>query len=617
MSMSIMVFIFCVLTIWIGYSISRFFFPKQTDIFHFAAGYVIGTAISVPFVYGFACLFHAIPHPLNISTLVISVIALIIGIYIQKKVRPFSFHLTVSDVIFTVFAFGCSYWLMTKTFHGDASGLLFVGSNNIFDFGLSLGSIRSMSVGGNIPFTSPFFAGVPMFYHVLFNVYCAIWEASGIPLPWVVNGPSILSFAALLIIIYSLPRFFGKEKNFVGWIAAMLTLSHPTMTFINYIAAHGLSKTSLLSIYHLTKYPYAGPYDGSLISIYMTLNNFVNQRHLAIGIALGLIVYFGIWNTVKRTTKWYVHVLSGIVVAGLLYWNIVICVLVACCLSLAFLFKKNLRGGIIFTATFLITIGISVSPYIPVFLKSLPFLSSMTSSMPPSTLTHWPIWAYLWQNFTILPLIAAIGIIGIGKRKDVAMPLIVQFICMLVLACFHHRGFDQKILSFSIMPINVLAAIGLVILWEKRTYLYKASALIFFFILTISGLVDLFVIKNEFAFPIVSRENQKIISWIQHTTDKNAVFVSYADIIDPVVLAGRKNYFGFFGNVGWTDRSSVVKKIYAGDLTAAQAQGVSYVLAPKWEKPDFPYVVIAKQFKDEQRVVYEDERFIVYTTMIK
>jgi len=612
--MAITVFIFCVLTIWIGYSISRFVFPKQTDIFHLGAGYVIGTAISVPFVYGLASLFHALPHPLSISILVISVIALIIGIYIRKKVGPFSFHFTVSDVIFTIFAVVCSYWLMTKTFHGDASGLLFVGSNNIFDFGLSLGSIRSMSVGGNIPFTSPFFAGVPMFYHVLFNVYCAIWEASGIPLPWAVNGPSILSFAALLIIIYSLPRFFGKEKSFVGWIAAMLTLSHPTMTFVNYIAAHGLSKASLLSIYHLTKYPYAGPYDGSLISIYMTLNNFVNQRHLAIGIALGLIVYFGIWNTVKRAMKWYVPILSGIVVAGLLYWNIVICVLVACCLSLAFLFKKNVRGGIIFTTVFVVTIGISVSPYIPVFLKSLPFLSSMTSSTPPSTLTHWSIWAYLWQNFTILPLIAAIGIIGIGKRKDVAMPLIVQFICMLALACFHHRGFDQKILSFSMMPINVLAAIGLMTLWEKRTYLYKTAALIFFFILTASGLVDLFVIKNEFAFPVVSRENQPVISWIQNNTDKNAVFISYADIIDPVVLAGRKNYFGFFGNVGWTDRSSVVGKIYQGDIEIIREEHISYVLVPKFHKNDFPYDVQIDKIKQIYSLQYEDDRYIILST---
>ncbi len=78
-------------------------------------------------------------------------------------------------------------------------------------------------------------------------------------------------------------------------------------------------------------------------------------------------------------------------------------------------------------------------------------------------------------------------------------------------------------------------------------------------------------------------------------------------MVDPVVFAGRKNYFGFYGNIGWYDRSADVRKIYAGDTALAKSRGVSYILAPKWNKNDFPYAV-----KLTAPVAYEDARYIVF-----
>ena len=165
------------------------------------------------------------------------------------------------------------------------------------------------------------------------------------------------------------------------------------------------------------------------------------------------------------------------------------------------------------------------------------------------------------------------------------------------------RGFEQKSYSFFIIGINVLAAIGIGWLWRR----VKVAAVIFMFILTVSGFVDLIPIKNEFAFPLVDADTVPLITWIRDSTPKDAVFVSYSDMIDPVVLAGRKNYFGFFGNIGWYDRSPEVAKIYAGDVMLAKARGVSYILAPKWEKTDFRYKI-----QLDLPVRYEDARYTVF-----
>ena len=83
---------------------------------------------------------------------------------------------------------------MFKTFHGGADGQLFVGSNNVFDFGHAIGIIRSFSWGNNIPFTSPFESGLPFFYHFFFYFFVAIWEYFGIPIVWAMNIVSIFSF---------------------------------------------------------------------------------------------------------------------------------------------------------------------------------------------------------------------------------------------------------------------------------------------------------------------------------------------------------------------------------------------------------------------------------------
>lgn len=141
----------------------------------------------------------------------------------------------------------------------------------------------------------------------------------------------------------------------------------------------------------------------------------------------------------------------------------------------------------------------------------------------------------------------------------------------------------------------------------------KLAAILLFGMLTISGIVDLMPIKNEFAFPLVNQQILPVISWIHTHTAKDVVFVSYADIIDPVVLAGRKNYFGYFGDLGYLDRSVQVRQIYAGDTMLARSSGISYVLVPKWQKNDFPYTINETELKNIYHPVYEDNNFIIFS----
>lgn len=611
----VLIFIIFVLLSWYaGYIIVEGVIPKFPKLFLLAAAFLVGTAIAVPITYILSCSFVRSSQPLLWGTIATIVLLGVVSIRYRRRIRlRFSFE----EVVFFLFAFGFSSWIMFKTFHGNSLGFLFVGSNNIFDFGLSLGLIRSISQGANIPFGSPFFAGFPMFYHFFFPFYCALWEYFGIPTVWAINGPSILSFAALLTVIFSMPEAFGIKGRLVSWIGVFLTITHPTLTFWKYMFNKGISIETIKGLWQIPTYPFAGPFDGSAISIFMTLNNYINQRHLSFAIALGLVLYAVAWQRISQTKKipWSISALMGASVGALFYWNIVICVATAITIFLLHAMYNKVKSGIVFASVIAVVLVLSLLSHIPTLIELAHFVQFMSSDSLAFSKTPWSFWTYLWENLGILPFVAGIGYVVFGKRRKPLFPVVVMFIFVILFAAYHNRGFDQKLLSLFIIPINILAAIGFVWIWNRKLLIAKIIALSIFITLTISGVVDLLVVKNEFAYPVISSENISVISWIQQQTPKNSVFVSYADMIDPVALAGRKNYFGFYGNVGWEKRNMKdAQRFYSGDTKAIKISGLSYILVPKWEKSDFPYVVDEIKLRKLYPVAYEDKRFLIFDT---
>jgi len=587
---------------------------------------LLGTLVSIPVTYMFACLFAFTGEPLlggMVGTIVLS--SLFIALRNQRSKNPADAKAmagkqeqgTWVDLLLVFFSLIFSTWMMFKTFRGGSGGQIFVGSNNVFDFGHSLGLIRSMSWGGNIPLMSPFFEGAPFFYHFFFQFWIALLEYSGIPLVLAVNIPSIISFSSLLVVIYYFPNIFLKKWRLAGWIAVLLTITHSSLTFWYMALEKGLNAKTIMDIWRMQTYRFAGPYDGSVISIYTTLNSYVNQRHLAFASAIGLFLYM---LTVKRNENkqmsFPVNLFIGFLVGLLFLWNIPICIAVGGIIFFLLGSQKSWKSLVFFSIGSLVAIILSLTQYIPYFLETSTTIHSMLGgAVNPlqQILPNWSIGQYVWENLGILPIFILVGYLVLpNKYKLIALPFLVFFVIECLVAGFGKRGFDQKFYSFFIIGVNIIAAIGISWLWNKRTNIFKILVLISIFILTISGFIDLMVIKNEFAFPIVDTKTAPVISWIQGHTPRNSVYISYSDMIDPVVFAGRKNYYGFFGNVGWYDRSLIVKQIYNGDIDTAKNLGISYILAPKWEKSDFPYNVDSLYFQEHHMLVYEDERYKIF-----
>lgn len=601
----------------IGRFIMRAWFAPLPRLLSVTGSVLVGTGIGVPVTYIFACLFTKTGNPIEWGVGgTIALVAVICFLFRHNRHQTLGEKLCMSDLILIVFSLAFSYWLMTKTFHGDTAGQLFVGSNNIFDFGHALGIIRSFSWGNRFPLISPFQSGLPFFYHFFFYFWVSIWEYFGVPIVWAMNIPSILSFTALLISIYLLPQILLKQTRLVGWIAVLLTITHSTLTFWFLMLQKGINHSFLQSIWRLPAYPFAGPFDGSTISLFMTLNNYVNQRHLAFATAFGLVlIMLCIKFLEEKHLTARVFIAFGVCTACMFLWNSMISVSTALIIILLLLRKKFWKEIMLFVTPIVIAIFIIVLPILP-FLKNVLLFETgliapaVTSGSP---LQQWNIFQYLWENLGILPLVAFCGYFVIPKKKrSNIIPFVIVFVLLCLYAAYRNHGFDQKFLSFFIIGVNILAASGVVWMWHRKNIIFKILAIGIFFVLTISGIVDLMVIKNEFAYPFVSTSTASVITWIKNNTPKNAVFVSYSDMIDPVVLAGRSNFYGFFGNIVQPDRSGIVRSVYSGDLTDAKRNAISYVLVPKWNKNDFPYDVDVKLLRNIYRVVYEDDKVVIF-----
>lgn len=590
-----------------GWAIVKKWFDGMPFLLTVVAAGLLGVGLGVPVTYAFSCMFSRTNDPLFWGVFVTSVLELFLFFRLKKNLHT-SVMINLSSLLLVLFSVALSFWMMNKTFRAGPGGQVFVGGGTIFDASYFLGLMRSVSWGTNIPFASPYFTGAPLFYHFFFIFFTAIWEHFGVPVVYAINIPSALSFAALLCVVYYLPQIIVRTKPIVGWVAVIMTVTNSSLTF--------WQMKNLKDLWRLPSYPFAGPFDGSTISIFMTLNNYVNQRHLAFGIGLGLLLYLLTVNalTTKKMDRCRAVIL-GAVTGLLLLWHMAIYVLAGITTVSLFVSKKSLKGLGWYLISAAVVSLFCVLPNTPYLIQTAAFINAkFVSGMPwlvrPAS---WALAEYLWQNLGLLPVAAVWGYFQIPEKfRRFTAPFIVLFGIECGFAGIGHRGFDQKFLSFLVIGINILAAVGVTWLWERRRLVWKACALVVFFILTVSGIIDLMPIKNEFAYPLIDKQTAPAIEWIRSVTPKNSIFVSYSDMIDPVVMAGRTNYFGFYGNVGWYDRSTVVSKVYAGDVAEAKAHNISYVLVPKWKKSDFPYVVDVGMLRRTYSVAYEDDRVVIF-----
>lgn len=211
---------------------------------------------------------------------------------------------------------------------------------------------------------------------------------------------------------------------------------------------------------------------------------------------------------------------------------------------------------------------------------------------------------FYFELFGILPFII-ISNLFISKKEWRRLTLI--FLSPLIFATFmeFYRSFNNhKLVNVSIILLNIIAANYIYKLFiSKKTIII---AIIFSILMTISGVIDniaLYNVTKSFSRKIDI--DNPILEWIIKNTGDNEILLTHDYyIIHPILLTGRKIFYGFYiyaEDAGYNTepRHLIVKQIYGGTNVEQVKELV--------KQNRIGYIVIEQTNRDSQEYVLNEE----------
>src|SRR3989344_5003837 len=470
----------------------------------------------------------------------------------------------VSEKRINIFIVTCcfifSWWLFGKSFGYDNVNHAFrIARNEVGDFGLHLSIIRSISLGNNFPPQSPFFPGRPLAYHWGTDVFIGILERIGVPIDWAINGVSAVGMTILLWQIYVFSQILFRRK-LIGLASIVLFLFPSTLTIVNYLRAPS-------NIWRLPDYIDKGPFDGSSISIYQTLNPYLNQRHLVVGLAIGLFVinYF----LRKKPISSPKLILLGLLVGMLYKVHSLIAISTASIIFFQWLvFRK--QWIVFFVMTLLVWVTIALFEGLPKPLISFYFGYLSTGN----------ILAYWWMNMGLSLPFLLLGFYMVPKK---ARLVFLSFLPLFIIANTIQLSFriehNHSLINFFWIVVSTIVAFVLVKIFDRS----KLVAVVLFGFLISSGILNLMAVKNDYQAYFDDGPQR-----IKKNTAPNAIFLTTRSLYDPAALAGRFTYVGpsyylEVMGIDYQERAQFAADFYKNSQLFAQEareRGIDYYILP-------------------------------------
>lgn len=446
--------------------------------------------------------------------------------------------------VFTSF-FLFSFWLMFSTF-SYKNGEILVASKAWSDFGSHLPLIRSFSFGWNFPIQYPLFPGEPIHYHFLFYAFVGLLERLGLQIDYALNIPSALGYFLLLVMLYTFGKMLFKSKA-VGILGAIFFIFNGSFSFLYFLKLHAFDNTFISAVKTNTTFPSFHPYGDGLVSAFWNLNIYTNQRHLAAAFAFSLFVLFLFLLPVFKTKKYNSVTLSvflGILLGSSYFFHIAAFGMTSIAILVLLIISPKIRlSGI------LILLIASIIFY-PQYLYMNGTSTAFHTVLNIGYLTPPPVNIYSFMNYWSLNLglhlvLIPVGFILAGKNaKKIFIAFFAFFIIGNTFQFSSEMAANHKFFNYFMLIGSMFSGYALLILWKKSIIL-KPIAVLLFFLLIFSGIIDFFPIYNDGKVTVKDYKKDPDIMWIMKNTPQDSVFLNTTYFVPIESLAGRKVYFGW------------------------------------------------------------------------
>jgi hypothetical protein len=546
-------------------------------------------------------------------------------------------HTNRWEVGFCALLFCFSVWIMFRTFSYDyENSRILIYGGMWSDFAAHLPLIRSFSMGDNWPPEYPIFPGSPIRYHYLFTLIVGKLEAIGVPLDWAFNIPSIIGFFLILLMIYLLAKkWFGDAR--IGVLGVAFFLLNGSMGFLTFFQKFPLSLSTVNDIVFNDRFWAMGPWDrGDVLGVWHLLV-FINQRHfgIALGILLSFIYVCHCLEGKSKKTQLYWALFFGILIGVFPVFHKAVLLMFAVVMSVYFLLLPFSRLFLFATgAVSILVMGLLWSQSFNIFGVPTGF-GWYPGFMIHGSLSLVNAAKFFWYQFGLHAVLIPVGFCLVPKRVKIF--ILPAFVVLGIAFLFRFSQKEvmvgHKFFNFFLIMGQVLTAYVVVKTYDlasakfpraKILSLGVAGVLVFF--LTLSGVIDFFVIINTNMTKVRDIGSNPEARWFVENTPRDAVVLTSQFLYSPPSIAGRKIFLGyayFTDSAGYDTRGRrrIVDAIYRGNNREETCRllylnNISYIVVeefkPQKGRPTVNVEYFRANFSPE--FVSKKGRYEVYST---
>jgi hypothetical protein len=258
-------------------------------------------------------------------------------------------------------------------------------------------------------------------------------------------------------------------------------------------------------------------------------------------------------------------------------------------------------------------------------------LPAIAASLPSSFIWLAPEFSSIYKIIIIVILLSATSLAVVyGLRTGPAgIPAILivsisPVILAILLRVTPDITVNHKYVIIGVLLLNIIVASFLYTLLSSRRTAAIISALLLFIPLTITGAVDITTLYNLDRNHVEIRIDDPLTVWATENTGPNEVFLTYKYSLHPLLLSGRKVFYGwpyYAWSAGYDTsyRDSIVKKIYsatnADTLKAlVKEHNISYVVVENDNRNSNEYRLNEQLIEETFEQVYINGDYRIFRT---
>lgn len=520
----------------------------------------------------------------------------------------------IAEGIFLLLCFILTTFLMVYTFHVK-DGNLCIGYTVYSDFSPHMSMIRSFSYGNNFPTWYPYYAGIDVKYHFMFQFLAGNLEFLGMRIDYAFNVPSIISLLFVFMLLYVLTvKITGKRV--AGWIAAILFAFRSSQSLFTFLSETQEGESAWQRLKDNTEFlGYTTNENWGL----WNLNVYANQRHLALCLAMMLLVLilvlpklyatFDMYREMKKQpdvnfmeyfkatffTKegwmpgdYKLAIFIGLLAGASAFWNGA--ALIALLLMLFFIaaFARNRLDFVIMAG---ISGGLSILQS-KIFMQESAISAQYYFGFIAENKSLWGAADYILRLIGLLAIMVVAAFLYYkGVKRYLIFVFTTPFIFAFTVSLTVDPTVNHKYIMMSCMLLDVMVAGFIADFMKKRDVVRYIGGGVLILLLTATGIYDTYSIyvRNGEGREVSLDLDAPVTEWVHENADSKDIFLTAPYTVNPITMGGAMLYNGW-EYFAW---SAGYDTAYRDEQTAAMySAATSEELMNLVEANDIAYIVV-------------------------